>query len=112
MTHRCSTELTRRLGGVGDWYQVGSNVFDIWLGLGLPWLLYLPFQPGGKLSISVDQLWSEILILVGVLVLYFVTIVCSGFKLTVRVGYVFMALYGVYIVYIIALVWLVGIYDR
>jgi len=25
---------------------VGSNVFDIWLGLGLPWLFYLSWQAG------------------------------------------------------------------
>ena len=65
--------------------QVGSNVFDIWLGLGLPWLVYLPFQDGGKQVINVDRLDSEILILVGVLVTYFSTIVCCGFKLTVKV---------------------------
>jgi hypothetical protein len=65
--------------------QVGSNVFDIWLGLGLPWLVYLPFQDGGKLIINVDRLDTEIIILAGVLLTYIGTIVCSGFTLTVKV---------------------------
>ena len=36
--------------GLGDMAvanAVGSNVFDIWLGLGLPWSVFLPFRASG-----------------------------------------------------------------
>ena len=33
---------------------VGSNVFDIWLGLGLPWLLYLSWQTPNYILVNTD----------------------------------------------------------
>lgn len=108
--------------GMGDMAvanAVGSNVFDIWLGLGLPWLVYLPFgtdgdgEPlNGKVNIKVGQLTPNILILLGVLVLYFGAIALSGWKLSMNVGKVFICLYGVYTIYLLVFVWHLDIYNE
>ena len=74
-------------GGQGDMAvanAVGSNVFDIWLGLGLPWTVFLPSR-GGYEEVSTKQLWPSILILAGVLAAYYITIALNGFKL-IKVG--------------------------
>ena len=50
---------------------VGSNVFDILIGLGLPWLLVLIFQ-GGTIQVGTDDLLTSTLLLLGPVVLLFV----------------------------------------
>ena len=59
--------------GMGDMAianAIGSNIFDIWLGLGIPWTVVLPFREGGKQLVSTDQLLTSVGIMFGVLVLY------------------------------------------
>jgi sodium/potassium/calcium exchanger 4 len=36
-------------------YAVGSNVFDIWLGLGLPWLCYLSWQTPDYILVNTTE---------------------------------------------------------
>ena len=90
---------------------VGSNVFDIWLGLGLPWLCYLSWQKPDYILVNTTELVPSSLILAGVLVLYYGTIATNGFKLTVRMGYIYMATYVLYALYSIVLVWLLDVYK-
>jgi sodium/potassium/calcium exchanger 4 len=90
---------------------VGSNVFDIWLGLGLPWLLYLSWQTPNYILVNTDELIPSSIILAGVLVVYYGSIATNGFKLTVRMGYIYMGVYALYALYSIFLVWLVDIYG-
>ena len=100
--------------GLGDMAvanAIGSNVFDIWLGLGLPWLLYVSWQDPNYIEVSTDELVPSALILAGVLVLYYGSVALNGFNLTVRMGYTYMATYVVYALYSIILVWLLDIYD-
>mmetsp|Transcript_26826 Transcript_26826/g.58458 ORF Transcript_26826/g.58458 Transcript_26826/m.58458 type:complete len:570 (-) Transcript_26826:108-1817(-) len=94
--------------GMGDMAvanAVGSNVFDIWLGLGLPWLCYLPFD-GGKLEVDTGDLLINIFILLAVLVVYYGSIMFSGWKLTVLTGKIFMFCHLFYIGYNVIFVWL------
>ena len=90
---------------------VGSNVFDIWLGLGLPWLFYLSWQSPSYITVNTNELVPSSLILAGVLVLYYGSVATNGFKLTTRMGWIFIATYGVYALYSIFLVWLLDVYD-
>jgi len=90
---------------------VGSNVFDIWLGLGLPWLFYLSWQSPSYITVNTNELVPSSLILAGVLVLYYGGVATNGFKLTTRMGWIFIATYGVYAMYSIFLVWLLDVYD-
>ena len=90
---------------------VGSNVFDIWLGLGLPWLLYLSWQTPNYIIVNTDELVPSALILAGVLVVYYGSIASNGFKLTVKMGYAYMGVYVLYALYSIFLVWLLDVYK-
>ena len=90
---------------------VGSNVFDIWLGLGLPWMLYLSWQTPNYILVNTDELIPSSIILAGVLVVYYGSIASNGFKLTCRMGYMYIGIYGVYALYSILLVWLLDIYG-
>ena len=90
---------------------VGSNVFDIWLGLGLPWLCYLSWQSPNYLIVTTDELLPSTLILAGVLVIYFGSVSLGGFTLSPRSGYVYLALYVLYALYNIVGVWILDIYK-
>lgn len=89
---------------------VGSNVFDIWLGLGLPWLFVIPFigessTYGKYIQVDNDQLLLSVGILFGVLIFYIVCIIISGWRIDKRHGYVFIFLYLVYALYYIIVEW-------
>jgi len=89
---------------------VGSNVFDIWLGLGLPWLVFLPAR-GGFEEVSTAQLWPSVCILAGVLLVYYVSLVFTGFRLKRSMGYAYVLVYGLFVVYSVVGVWWMDVYD-
>ncbi|GMH41821.1 hypothetical protein BSKO_09731 [Bryopsis sp. KO-2023] len=105
--------------GMGDMAvanAVGSNVFDIWLGLGLPWMIVIPFtgeksDSGRFNAVKNSQLTPNVLILFGVLVMYIWVVVFCKFKLYPKVGWVFLATYVVYALYNIVFVWILDIYE-
>jgi Ca2+/Na+ antiporter len=77
---------------------VGSNVFDILLGLGIPWFLN-EFVHGtvvktdlGGIGIAIGILYATVLIFVG-------TIVLNKFQMNSNIGKVFLATYVLYIAY-------------
>eukprot|EP00958_Prasinococcus_capsulatus_P010270 scaffold998_cov411-Prasinococcus_capsulatus_cf.AAC.15 len=102
--------------GMGDMAvanAVGSNVFDIWLGLGLPWAVVIPIVYPRELSIKVPtrDLFVNVIILFGVLFLVLALIVLNGWKLNARLGLVFSFVYLLYIVYNVVLVWILDIWN-
>ena len=90
---------------------VGSNVFDIWLGLGLPWLIILPTKPGGRVLIETSQLMPSIGILFGVLAMYYFALFFNGWRLTRRAGGAFLVAYLLFAGYCILFVRLQDIYK-
>lgn len=89
---------------------IGSNIFDIWLGLGLPWLIILPTKAGKKVMLQTTQLIPSIGILFGVLGLYYLTLLFNRWRLTRRVGATFLFVYALFACYCIFLVWLKDVY--
>lgn len=107
--------------GMGDMAvanAVGSNVFDIWLGLGLPWLFVVPFKEDGNnrwgkyIHVDNDELLPNVLILFGVLMFYLASVILAKWKLYRKEGYLFLALYVVYALYNIVGVWVLDIYNQ
>ena len=79
---------------------IGSNVFDILLGLGLPWTLsglIWPEQDG--VPVDADALLPLSIILVGTLFAVYFVALLSGFRLTRCVGLIFFSFYFVFVAY-------------
>jgi K+-dependent Na+/Ca+ exchanger-like protein len=86
--------------GLGDMAvssSIGSNIFDVLVGLPLPWFLFSCIKKK-PVSVEADSLFVSILILVAMIFAVIVTIVLSGWKMTKMLGYVMFILYAVYIV--------------
>lgn len=76
---------------------VGSNVFDILLGLGVPWML----NGAIKGATVVDKCGIEVavFILFSTIGLFFLTLILNKWQMNNRLGLVFFALYIVYYIY-------------
>lgn len=88
---------------------VGSNVFDILIGLGLPWLLTIGLRQAGVLQggsvvlVGTKDLWLSACMLLGT-VLILLVFLATGRKLTRLEGGLLVALYVAYCVW----TWLQG----
>jgi len=91
-------------------------VFDIWLGLGLPWAAFLPTRGNGDPRfmfepVSTTQLWPSVCILAGVLLVYYASVAASGFALTRAHGYFFLFVYALFAAYSVLGVWWLDVYE-
>eukprot|EP00177_Eucheuma_denticulatum_P004788 GFKZ01008698.1.p1 GENE.GFKZ01008698.1~~GFKZ01008698.1.p1 ORF type:complete len:598 (+),score=63.76 GFKZ01008698.1:594-2387(+) len=91
-------------GGAGDMAvsnAIGSNVFDILLGLGFPWFIG-DLAKRGEILVPIDPLATvvvPIVILFGILVFLLATLVILRWKLRPLLGIILFALYGVFVAY-------------
>lgn len=84
----------------------GSNTFNICVGLGLPWVIYvvvMGFEPYHDLEN--DGILESILVLVLVLLIFVVLMISSNFVLVKWHADLFIGLYCVYIIYSIGQVY-------
>jgi K+-dependent Na+/Ca+ exchanger-like protein len=85
-------------GGMAVSNAVGSNIFDILIGLGLPWLLY-SLTTGESIIGDTSELDISIALLFGSVVFIFIAMVVKKWKIGQGTGYI---LIGIYIIYVIA----------
>merc|ERR1719277_1804193 len=77
---------------------LGSNIFDILLGLGFPWLISLIMgQP--IVFLGVNRLLTWVMRLILVLFLFMSVVVLSGWKLNSKMGLVLGFMYVVYVLF-------------
>jgi len=81
--------------GMGDMAvanAVGSNTFDILLGLGFPWLLkgLITQEP---IEVPTEKLQEAIILLACCLIAYLCIIYFNKWRLTKKIGFVLLALY-------------------
>ncbi|MFV0365237.1 MAG: calcium/sodium antiporter [Mangrovibacterium sp.] len=89
---------------------IGSNIFDILIGLGLPFLIYILVQGGEVVTQSEDMLRSS-LILFGSLALFMFILICNKWKIGKGTGTLLISIYIIYIVYEIALLYLPNLFQ-
>lgn len=77
--------------------SIGSNVFDVTVGLPLPWLLYILIYQESNIDVGDSKVGTSIVILLIMLVLVFATISFFHWKLTKTLGFVMFGLYLVFL---------------
>jgi len=78
--------------------SIGSNIFDILVGLPVPWMLYCLIKGKNEVSVGAGDLAISILVLIAMLIAVVVTIILSDWKMSQRLGY---SMFGLYIVFMI-----------
>eukprot|EP00924_Labyrinthula_sp_SR-Ha-C_P002097 augustus_masked-scaffold_19-processed-gene-0.34-mRNA-1 protein AED:0.06 eAED:0.06 QI:0/-1/0/1/-1/1/1/0/530 len=78
---------------------VGSNVFDILLGLGVPWF-FAEVLISRRMHIRRDKVAEYIFILIGTVFVYVLSIALNKWSMSKRLGYVYLSLYGGFLIYI------------
>jgi len=75
---------------------VGSNVFDILIGLGLPWLIILTFQ-GGAVQVATENLLSSIFLLFATIIGIFFLLFVRRWSIGKRAGWLLILVYLMYV---------------
>lgn len=78
---------------------VGSNVFDILLGLGLPWMLKGLITPDDHIVVSTCGSSNAVIILFSTVGMFFLILVLNKWKMNPKLGLAFVFLYVLYMVY-------------
>ncbi len=81
---------------------VGSNIFDILVGLGLPWVIAIIIL-GETVRVGTGELWTSTIVLLSTVVLLFIFLT-SGRILSRKEGWFLLAAYVSYVIW----VWLGG----
>lgn len=77
--------------------SIGSNLFDVCIGLPLPWFLYAAIK-GKAVAVQSDSLLLSVLVLFGMLIAVIVTIALSKWKMTKCMGFTMFGLYVIFLV--------------
>merc|ERR1712157_308106 len=77
--------------------SVGSNIFDILVGLPVPWILYSAVKMGEGVEIDSEGVVISLLILIGMLVLVIVSVHCQGWRLTKTLGGIMFLFYIIFL---------------
>jgi K+-dependent Na+/Ca+ exchanger-like protein len=84
--------------------SIGSNIFDILVGLPVPWILYTAWPSTPEVvSIGSEGTLVSLFLLLGMLVFVVVVVHCQGWKLTKTLGFLMMLFYIGYLVQAIML---------
>lgn len=78
--------------------SIGSNVFDVTVGLPVPWLLY-SVAVGRPIVVGSSGLFSSVVVLFLMLVLVVAAIAMAGWRLTLGLGFGMFALYAMFLTY-------------
>jgi hypothetical protein len=82
--------------GMGDMAvsnSIGSNVFDIWFGLGFPWLLKTIIAPDRPIFVNSNTLTLSVMILFITVAMVVLTIHAHGWVLQKRICYILLSGY-------------------
>lgn len=78
--------------------SIGSNIFDVTVGLPVPWLLYAAAHGGRSVEIQAEGLTEGVMLLLAMLGLTVGSIMCHGWVMTKPMGVSMISLYVVFVV--------------
>ncbi|KAM4592562.1 sodium/potassium/calcium exchanger 1-like isoform 2-T4 [Odontesthes bonariensis] len=87
--------------GLGDMAvssSVGSNIFDITVGLPVPWLIYTSLHGGEPVTVSSNGLFCAIVLLFLMLLFVIISIAVCRWKMSKMLGFTMFGLYFVFLV--------------
>lgn len=90
----------RGRGGMAISNAIGSNIFDILVGLGMPWFIILAIR-GGTVPVSTENLLSSVVLLFATVLAVFFLLLVRKWKIGYRAGWFLIGLYVLYLVYAI-----------
>jgi len=76
--------------------SIGSNIFDVLVGLPLPWIAYNLYY-GTPVFVGAESLFGSILILFCMLALVICTVACFGWRMTRCLGYCMFLFYALFV---------------
>lgn len=77
--------------------SIGSNIFDVTIGLPLPWLLWSTFNGWQAKGVDSSGMVCNIALLLLMLIVLVMTIVSTNWKMNHILGFAMIALYGVFV---------------
>jgi len=77
--------------------SIGSNIFDILIGLPGPWLFYALIVGDGSFPGQAGSLFTSLVVLMIMLIAVLVCIIANGWKLSHRLGW---CMFGLYVVFV------------
>jgi K+-dependent Na+/Ca+ exchanger-like protein len=87
-------------GGMAISNALGSNIFDILIGLGLPWVVLISIK-GISLDVVASNITTHILVLLASVVGMFVMFLITKWRVNRLLGTIFLGSYLVYLIYVI-----------
>lgn len=90
-------------GGMAISNAIGSNIFDILICLGVPWVLILSLSKS-TISVSTANIFSSLILLFATVFVIFFLLLAHKWKIGRRAGYFLIGLYVAYLVWAISIV--------
>ena len=85
--------------GLGDMAvanAIGSNVFNVLFGLGMPWTVFILYSGGKPIVMESAGLLENAFTMLAVGIFYMTVFTSRGFHMTTKLGYIFIGIYGAY----------------
>ena len=92
-------------GGMAISNAFGSNIFDILIGLGLPWMILLLFSDRA-IPVGKEDLLTSIILLFGSVAVVFLILYLKKWRVNPKIGYFLISIYLVYLIWQIALAYI------
>jgi len=80
---------------------LGSNIFDILFGLGVPWIIILSFS-GKFIPVSTENLFSSVVLLFATVIIIFFFLLARKWKIGHKAGYFLIFLYVLYLIWAVS----------
>jgi len=78
--------------------SIGSNIFDVTVGLPIPWMLYSIVNGGKSVKVETKSLYTAVLILIIMLLAVVLTVMAMKWRMAKQMGIFMLLLYVVFIV--------------